>query len=212
MNKEQLIKVAKSHIKEFIFFQAKLDNRNITFPQTELILDNRNIDTVDEDDIIMVNDLKRAYKFVLTNIDTSVDDKFAIKVNKLVAQNEALKVDQFRDTTIGISGVEKARKPVGKEIFEYISNNKDFTELDDCIDWFLELCTLQFFYDGNKRTASLLLNKQVINNELGFYSIYSEHLEEFSNLLNNYYNELDDSKDKIRDFIKTNCILYKDGC
>lgn len=45
----------------------------------------------------------------------------------------------------------------------------------------------QLFWDGNKRTALIIANKDLIANGKGILAIKDKDLLEFNNLLSNYY-------------------------
>ena len=64
---------------------------------------------------------------------------------------------------------------------------------------------LQFFNDGNKRTAMLVANHELIKNGKGIISIAEEYKEEFGEKLISYY-ENDEKIEELKNFIYTNCL------
>lgn len=62
----------------------------------------------------------------------------------------------------------------------------------------------QIFIDGNKRTAMMIANKEMIFNGVGIISIPDEHIKSFYELLIKFYetNEMG----KIEKFIYDNCV------
>ena len=62
----------------------------------------------------------------------------------------------------------------------------------------------QLFWDGNKRTSTICANKIMIENGNGIIKVPDIKLEEFTNLLSEFYST--NNKDKIKQFIFDNCI------
>ena len=63
----------------------------------------------------------------------------------------------------------------------------------------------QLFWDGNKRTSTIIANKIMINNGRGIILVQEEYILEFNKLLTEYYNTSND--EKIIEFIYNNCIV-----
>lgn len=62
----------------------------------------------------------------------------------------------------------------------------------------------QLFWDGNKRTSTIVANKIMIENGAGIIKVPDNKLEEFNVLLSDYYTN--DNKEDIKKFIYNNCI------
>ena len=62
----------------------------------------------------------------------------------------------------------------------------------------------QLFWDGNKRTSTIAANKIMIQTGSGIIKVPDIYLEEFNNLLSEFYNTNDNKK--IKQFIYENCI------
>lgn len=86
---------------------------------------------------------------------------------------------------------------------EQNSNNEIIT--DGAITLMCKLMKLQYFNDGNKRTAMLIANHEMIKNGKGIISIAKEFKEEFGEKLIAYY-ENEDKLEKLKQFIYGNCI------
>lgn len=63
----------------------------------------------------------------------------------------------------------------------------------------LYLMKSQLFWNGNKRTAMLIANKELIKQGNGIISIPIEEIEDFNQLLSRYYNF--SKEDELIDFI-----------
>ena len=62
----------------------------------------------------------------------------------------------------------------------------------------------QLFWDGNKRTSTIVANKIMIENGCGIIKISDAHLEEFNTLLSEFYTT--DKKEEFKEFLYNNCI------
>lgn len=62
----------------------------------------------------------------------------------------------------------------------------------------------QLFWDGNKRTSTIVANKIMIENGAGIIKVPDNKLEEFNVLLSEFYTSNDSRK--IETFIFENCI------
>ena len=62
----------------------------------------------------------------------------------------------------------------------------------------------QLFWDGNKRTSTIVANKIMIENGAGIIRVPDNKLEEFNKLLTEYYNT--NNMEQISQFIYKNCI------
>ncbi len=62
----------------------------------------------------------------------------------------------------------------------------------------------QLFWDGNKRTSTIVANKIMIQNGKGIIKVPDNKLEQFNELLSDYYTT--NNMDTIKQFIYENCI------
>ncbi len=67
--------------------------------------------------------------------------------------------------------------------------NQDISETGKALQMFLFISKNQIFWDGNKRTALLTVNKIMFSKGLGLLSIPETEFAKFNNLLINYYND-----------------------
>ena len=76
--------------------------------------------------------------------------------------------------------------------------------MNKALEMFLFCARGQFFYDGNKRLATLIANKIMIQNGLGIISIPIKYKNKFLQLLVEFYETNENSA--IKNFIYDNCI------
>ena len=73
MTREQNIFLAKRNIVDYIYKSANLEGINVTFPETQAIFDGVGVEGVKVDDIIKINNLKRAWQFMIDTLDRLTD-------------------------------------------------------------------------------------------------------------------------------------------
>ena len=73
MTREESIFAAKRNLIDYIWKSAKLEGLGVTYPDTEAIFNGMRAPNVKVSDIIAVNNLKHAWKFLLENLDVPAD-------------------------------------------------------------------------------------------------------------------------------------------
>lgn len=204
---EQNIFLAKKQLVGSIYSSAKVEGINITFPQTQTILDGITVANLKIDDVEKILNLRDAWKYVLNSIETELSLDFIKKINSFVARNESLDWGVLRYGSVGISGTDyippiPEEKIVLMDLFNILHSRNSVTE--KALNLFMYLCKQQLFWDGNKRTAMIVVNKYLIENGKGIFQISEKNIEEFNILLNKYYST--DEKDELKNFLYHNCI------
>ena len=105
LTKQQNIFLAKKLWDENVYCGMKMENRNVTFPQTKTILEGINVPNVALDDIQAILNMRDAWKYLMNSFDEEVSIRYMCKINEYVARNEALEWGVLRNGTVGISGV-----------------------------------------------------------------------------------------------------------
>lgn len=204
---EQNMFLAKKQLVGSIYSSAKVEGINITFPQTQTILDGITVANLKIDDVEKILNLRDAWKYVLNSIETELSLDFIKKINSFVARNESLDWGVLRYGSVGISGTDyippiPEEKIVLMDLFNILHSQNSVTE--KALNLFMYLCKQQLFWDGNKRTAMIVVNKYLIENGKGIFQISEKNIEEFNTLLSEYYST--DEKDKLKNFLYHNCI------
>lgn len=207
LSKEENIFLAKKMLVSSIYSSAKIEGLNVTFPETQTILDGINVSKVKLDDITCILNLRDAWNYVINNIDEEVNLDFICMVNSFVSRNESLEWGKLRSGKVGISGTSYVPSIPLKEEVE--KNIKEIMSIENitlrAIKYMLYGMRSQLFWDGNKRTSTIIANKIMINNGKGIILVQEEYILEFNKLLTEYYNTSND--EKIIEFIYNNCIV-----
>ena len=206
MTIEENIFLAKRNIVDNVYSNARMEGLNVTFPQTQTILDGVNVQELKLDEIQCILNLRDAWKFVINNIDKEFNLDFICKVNEYVARNESLEWGKLRKGNVSISGTEYV--PEIPDTEKVINDIKEINKIENitqrAIEYMLYGMRAQLFWDGNKRTSTICANAIMIKNGKGILKVADKNLKEFNELLTQYYTTND--KNKIRQFIYDNCI------
>ena len=192
LNKQQSLFLAKKKWDENVYCGMKMENRAVTFPQTQTILNGVNVPNVQLDDIQAILNMRDAWKFLLSTVEEEVTFAYWCKLNEYIARNEALEWGKLRTGTVGISGTDYEppipdREETEKEL-KNILTSADASATDKALEAFTWGARGHFFWDGNKRTSLMLANKILIMAGAGLMTITDKYMERFNELLLHYYN------------------------
>lgn len=192
MTVKENVFVAKRVIVDSIWKSANLEGIAVTYPETEAIYDGLSIEGMKVNDIIAINNLKRGWEFILSHTDYETDYNFILAVHSFVGGDGLINhAGYIRGIDVNIGGTNwKPSIPNEDEIklktTEIIKDkNKPVTER--AIDLMLHLMRTQAFYDGNKRTSTLVANHLMISNGKGIISIPNDVHLQFRDLLIEFY-------------------------
>lgn len=106
LTKEQNVFLAKKVLASNIYNSARLEGIDTTYLDIKAILEGVNVPTLKLDEINCILNLRDAWNFTLSNIDTEVNLDFICKVNSYVSRNESLAWGVLRNGRVGINGVD----------------------------------------------------------------------------------------------------------
>ncbi len=203
---EENVFLAKKSIVENIYSNARVEGINITFPETYSIVQGANVARLSIDEIQCVLNLRDAWNYVINNVTDEFNIDFICKVNSFVSRNESLNWGVLRNGRVRISGVEyKPDIPDEEQVKKDINEILKIDNITQrAIKYLLYGMRSQLFWDGNKRTNMICANKIMIENGKGIIRIADKYIEEFNQLLMQFYNTNDDKN--ITQFIYYNCI------
>lgn len=189
---EQSRFLAKKKWDENVYCGMRMENRAVTFPETQTILHGVNVPNVCLDDIQAILNMRDAWRFLLSTPEEPATFSYWCRLNGFIARNEALVWGKLRTGTVGISGTEYV-PPVPDEAtvrreLDTILTAEDASATDRALAAFVWGVRGQFFWDGNKRTSMTLANKLLLRAGAGILTITDRHMERFNTLLLDYYN------------------------
>ena len=205
---KQSLFLAKKKWDENVYCGMKMENRAVTFPQTQTILNGVNVPNVQLDDIQAILNMRDAWKFLLNTVSEKVTFEYWCKLNEYIARNEALEWGKLRTGSVGISGTDyEPPIPTKEKTIEELENilsAPDASATDKALEAFVWGTRGQFFWDGNKRTSLMLSNKILVSSGSGIMTITDKYMEQFNALLLNYYNT--GKSEELKQFLYENAI------
>jgi len=170
MNQTYNLALAKRIIVDYIYKSARLEDIIVTYPETAVIYEGLTVQGKKTSEVLAIHNLKYAWKFVFGTLEEPVTLNYICHVNKLVGSSGELKApehEQISDKLMEIQSIPNA--------------------MDRCLSLMLYLMRTQIFFDGNKRTAMLIANKEMIRQGLGVITIDPDDLTQFFELLLTFY-------------------------
>lgn len=206
MTVEENIFVAKRNIVDYIWKSAKLEGINVTFPQTYAIIEKAKVSGVDVEDILKITNLKHAWQTIFDTINEPLTLEYICRIHADVARDEALMWGKLRTGSVYISGTDYVPEiPTEANANLLLEKLKDIENpTERAIAAMFKLMKAQLFWDGNKRTAMLAANKIMMCNGCGIISVPNDKLEEFNEILCDYYTN--DTLEKAMQFVYDECI------
>ncbi|MEG1830277.1 MAG: Fic family protein [Raoultibacter sp.] len=190
MTQEDALFYAKRNLVDSIWKEALIEGIDVTFPDTNEIIEGRAVAGISVDGIIIINNLKHGWQFITSAIDAEVDLNFVRQVNMLVGRDGAVNYPgELRLYEVKMGGTQwkpelpdydQAKTAIAKIASEPMA-------LDRAFNMFAYICRAQLFSDGNKRTAQLVANKMLIRDGQGILAIPDSEKALFGNLLIDFY-------------------------
>lgn len=205
LTREQNIFLAKKVFVELVFNTAYIEGCNVTFPQTQTIIDGAIVNGVTVDDIQTVLNLRDAWKYCIETVDSELGLEYICKINEYVSRNESLQWGVLRTGKVGV-GEFIPSVPVREEVLKELDRIVRIEDsVEKALEYFAYACKQQLFWDGNKRTSTIVASKILMESGNGVLTIGKDNAEEFNVALNNWYlkNELEPLKSCLKKCIKT---------
>ena len=206
MSVEDNVEFAKRQIVDSIYKEARVEGINVTFPETQQIYDGFMVNSLSYEDTTKIINLKHAWFFVFDSLEYPFDLRYMRHINAIIETNLIRNAGVVRNISVRISGTDWIPEiPSPEKIDTEINRIRQIENpTDRSLELMLSVMRGQYFEDGNKRTAQLVANHEMISNGCGIISVPVELKTEFSSLLVDYY-ESADSK-QIKEFLYDSCI------
>ena len=208
LTKEQNIKFAKKLLVDSVYKSANLEGIKISFQDTKNILNDVNVPNIKPSEISKVCALRDGWHFILDNLDKTIDLAFLENLHELIAKADLDYQDLgvIRKDNVRIGGTNWI--PCVPDIEKLHNQLTDILKIENiterAISVMLWIMRSQVFIDGNKRIATLVANKILIENGGGILSIPVELDRTFKVMLVEYYES--NNMEIIKQFIYENCI------
>ncbi len=203
--RDTAVQMAKRLLVDSIWKSANLEGLGTTFPKTEAILANAPTTTKTEEVLFVIN-MKRAWQFLLDNLEYSNCIMLLREYDKIVGELLFHDAGEIRTIPVQIGGTSwEPELPHTGIIMDSITEIEKIEDIElRALKYFCYIARTQMFIDGNKRVAQLMANKVLIENNIGIFQIPIEKLEEFKGMLIRFYETGDDVQ--IIAFMREHCI------
>lgn len=202
------IDFARANVKSLIYDQAVLEGVSTTFPQTETILENGEVNGVKASDVQKILNLKHAWEFIVDpDVVSSPCNYYLLShIARLVNEGFYDNGGSVRVVPVTIGGSTYVPDlpneiDVKDRIQEIIQSEMD--GIDIAIELTLYCMKTQIFIDGNKRASIIFANHFMIQHGLGLLVVPESIVSEFKILLVSYYEGR--SEAAIKNFLKEKC-------
>jgi Fic family protein len=188
--------LAKKILVVSIYNSAHLEGINVTFPDTQTIIDGVTVSNMSTDDLQVILNLRNAWKYTLDHIEEPLTLDLMLGINARVSYNESLDWGNLRTGEIGISGT-NWRPPIPhkaealKTIDQIFHGDGFECETDRALTFWAWAMRTQLFWDGNKRTAGIAANLYMISHGLGVISVPVKEIANFNRALTAFYDSDD---------------------
>lgn len=190
LSQKEALFLARKKWDENVYCGMRMENRNVTFPQTKTILDGVNVPNVRLDDIQAILNMRDAWRYLLGTSDEPITLEYLCNLNERIARNEALEWGKLRTGRVAISGTDYTPpipnpETVRKELSAIL--DADTTATEKALSAFAWGTRGQFFWDGNKRTSLMLANRILLDAGAGMLTVSEKNMEGFNLRLLEYY-------------------------
>ena len=202
------ILIAKRLLVDAVYKSAHLEGIAATSAQTNDILNDVNVENVKPSEIGKVCCLRDAWKYIIENINAQMHLGFIEELHTLIAKTELDYQDlgRIRTSDVLISGTNwRPEIPNPEELHKELNEIMKIENVTErAITTMLWIMRSQIFKDGNKRVATLIANKILIENGKGILNVPVELDGKFKTLLVKFYETND--MEEMKNWIYDNCI------
>ena len=207
MGQKENLFLAKKIFTELVFNAAYIEGVNVTFSQTRAIIDGAVVNNIPVSEIQTVLNLRDAWRFCLSSLEAPLDLQYICRINDLVSRNESLEWGKLRDGIVSIGGTEYVPPiPDEKQVVAELERINAISDAKErALECFCYAVRSQLFWDGNKRTATIVAGKILIEAGEGVLTVVKSKALDFNEALSNYYDTGDSTALKacLRTCIKT---------
>jgi Fic family protein len=200
-NHELNLILAKKDKIDFIYNTSALEGNAMTYPEVQTLLEGVTVGGHKLSDSEQILNQNRSVNLLFDMIDKDIfllDKKTWLTLHEKVAYEEALLWGQFRECDVHIGGT--VYQPPKAEKLDAIFNagideiEKIKHPIIRAISCFLFGAKTQFFYDGNKRTARLMMNGILLKHGYPLLNIKAKDKLAFNQEMIRFYDGDDISK------------------
>ena len=208
MTQNDNILMAKRVLVDAIYKSANLEGIAVTYAETNDILNDVNVENIKPSEMNKVFCLRDAWRYILDNINKELHLGFIEELHTLITKSELEYQDLGKVRTSGVLISGTTWRPEIPQLEELHRELKELLKIENITDRALSIMLwimrTQVFKDGNKRVATLICNKILIESGKGIFSVPVELDGKFKTMLVNYYET--NNMEKLKKWCFENCI------
>lgn len=196
---------------QFVFDMAQMEGNTATYPQVETIVCGTSVAGLSVSETRQIDNINRGWQALIEDLQLKrfqINKLVAIEYNKLVSESEnRLGFGGFRNAPVAIGGTNYT-PPTPLDLNscwdELVAKCQELEDnpLEQSLLLYAEMARNQFFGDGNKRTALLMMNGNLIQNGLCPITITKSREVEYRTALIGYYESPKQHRTQFFDFLK----------
>lgn len=185
-------------LEEIVFDTVALENNPFTFPEVKTLMDGVTVGGHRLSDANQVLNQVASWRELLRQVEKggfTCDAPNFKRLHALVAREEALVWGVFRNDRVSVAGTEYQPPPHTELDTLFGRGMETLASISDvherALATFLFGALNQFFFDGNKRTARLLMNGLLLQAGFDAISIPARRKQDFNREMIHFYNNRD---------------------
>lgn len=205
-NFEKAIFMAKRHLVGIVYDTAALEGSPYTFPEVQTLLEGITVGGHKLSDQDLVLRQAKSWKKLIHLVERNqfeVNKDTACLLHGIVARDEALEWGTFRTGQVSIDGTDWTPPKAEELDVEWVRTLEAFQKEKDvhvaAISLFLDMARAQFFWDGDKRTARLMMNGVLLAHGYEAISVPAKRRLEFNQAMVRFYDS--GQKDEMLSFM-----------
>lgn len=193
---DQNRRFARANLTRLVYTNSRFEGLTTTLPQTQTIIDGMGVAGVSVEDINTIVQLKRGWEEVIGNpAPLTLDRERAI--NRIVARDDSLAPGEFR-TGNGLAATNQGDfvpdlvdQPAETDYLAALLTDDSRSITARAIELLYHNMRQQLFWDGNKRTATLVANQLMIDHGAGLINVPLDLWGTWNDLIAAYYRSND---------------------
>jgi hypothetical protein len=194
IGKKESLFVASKMRDELIYHMAKSEGNTLSYAETSTVISGISVGGKKMFELKQIENIRDGWDEIINQVKTNsfnLSKQNFIHINSIVAKDENPELGGFRTKQLFISGTkwQPTLPLLLDKDFEHHTHlwNENFDVNLKAYDIFLGSARSQFFADGNKRTAQLIMNGYLMQEGYSLFSISPENDVEYKEKLIGYY-------------------------
>ena len=200
---------AKRLLVDAIYKSANLEGIAVTYAETNDILNDVNVEKVKPSDISKVFCMRDAWHFLLDHIEAPLHLGYIEEIHALIARADVdyWELGKIRTSPVLISGTSWIPEiPNPELLYQELQKILEIENVTDrALTIILWIMRTQMFRDGNKRVATMIGNKILIEHGKGLFSVPVELDGQFKSKLVRFYETNDMTE--IKNWMYDTCLI-----